>query len=83
MYADLEGKAVLDRRLDRHRRRDGNLLIGSASSLDHAARAVTAGLALRQVWSAFQNNVEDDRSGVSLNPRIGARRFGVNATFHC
>ena len=56
--------------------------IDSPSMLDYAARAATAGLALRQVWSAFQNHIEGDRSGVSLNPRVSARRIGVNITVH-
>ncbi|HSD11819.1 MAG TPA: hypothetical protein VLF14_12575 [Candidatus Binatia bacterium] len=56
-------------------------MVGSTSTLDYAVRAVTAGLALRQVWSAFRNHVEDNRSGVSLNPKIGARRVGVKLTF--
>jgi hypothetical protein len=56
-------------------------MVGSTSTLDYAVRALTAGLALRQVWLAFQNHVEDNRSGISLNPKIGARRVGVKLTF--
>jgi hypothetical protein len=62
--------------------RSSNLAVGSPSLLDYVARAATAGLALRQVWSAFQNHIEGDRSGVSLNPKVSARRIGVNITVH-
>ena len=55
---------------------------GEPSTLDYAARLATACLALRQVWSAFQNNVEDGRTGVSLNPKVSARRVGVSLTVH-
>lgn len=48
---------------------------------DRPACAVHAVTTLRQVWSAFQSHVEDDRSGVSLNPKIGARRVGIKLTF--
>jgi len=59
-----------------------SVAIDSPSALQYAARAATAGLALRQVWSAFQNDVEGNRSGVSLNPKVSARRVGVSLTFH-
>jgi hypothetical protein len=59
-----------------------SLAVDSPAMLDYAARAATAGLALRQVWSAFQNHVEDDRSGVSLSPKVSSRRIGVSVTLH-
>jgi len=59
-----------------------NLVIGGPSTLAYVARAATAGLALRQIWSAFQNDVEGNRTGVSLNPKVGSRRIGVNVTLH-
>jgi len=59
-----------------------NLVIGEPSTLAYVARAATAGLALRQIWSAFQNDVEGNRTGVSLNPKVGSRRIGVNVTLH-
>ena len=34
------------------------------------------------IWSAFQNDVEGNRTGVSLNPKVGSRRIGVNVTLH-
>ena len=52
------------------------------STLAYVARAAAAGLALRQIWSAFQNDVEGNRTGVSLNPKVGSRRVGVNLTLH-
>ena len=39
-------------------------------------------LALRQIWSAFKNDVEDNRRGLSLNPKVGAHKIGVNLTLH-
>ena len=59
-----------------------SLAVGQPSTLSYAARAVAGGLALRQIWSAFQNNVEGNRAGVSLNPKVSARRVGVNVTLH-
>ena len=48
----------------------------------YALRAATAGLALRQIWSAFEHDVRGDRTGVSLDPKVSARRVGVNLTLH-
>jgi hypothetical protein len=62
--------------------RSSGLAVDSPSLLDYAAKAATAGLVLRQVWSAFQNHIEGDRTGVSLNPKVSARRIGVNITVH-
>ena len=58
-----------------------SLTVDSTSTLDYGVRALTAGLVLRQVWSAFQNHVEDNRSGVSLDPKVGTRRVGIKLTF--
>lgn len=55
---------------------------GSPSVLAYMARAGTALLALRQVWFAYRNDIEDTRSGFSLNPKVGARKLGVSLTFH-
>jgi hypothetical protein len=52
------------------------------SLLASTARAAAAGLALHQLWSAFKNDVDGDRAGVSLNPKVSARRVGVNVTIH-
>jgi hypothetical protein len=54
----------------------------SPSMLAQAARAGAALLAVHQVWSAFRNDVEDNRTGFSLNPKVSARKIGVNLTFH-
>lgn len=51
-----------------------------ASLAATAARAGAVGLALHQIWSAFKNDVDGDRSGVSLNPKVSSRRVGVNLT---
>jgi len=59
-----------------------SLGVGQPSTLSYAARAVAGGLALHQIWSAFQNNVEGNRAGLSLNPKVSARRVGVNLTLH-
>ena len=56
--------------------------VGEPSTLAYVARTAAAGLALRQVWSAFKNNVEGNRAGVSLNPKVSSRRVGVNVTLH-
>ena len=56
--------------------------IGSPSSLDNLLRVASTALALRQIWSAFKNDVEDNRRGLSLNPKVGAHRIGVNLTLH-
>lgn len=52
------------------------------SAEEVALRGATAALALRQIWDAFTNDVEGNRSGVSLRPRVSTRRVGVNVTFH-
>jgi len=54
----------------------------SPTLLGGVARAAAAGLALHQIWSAFKNDVDGDRAGVSLNPKVSARRVGVNLTIH-
>jgi hypothetical protein len=59
-----------------------SLAVDQSSTLGYLARAAAGGLALRQIWSAFQNDVEGNRAGVSLNPKVSARRFGVNVTLH-
>ena len=59
-----------------------SLAIDQPSTLSYVARAVAGGLALHQIWSAFQNDVEGNRTGLSLNPKVGARRLGVNLTLH-
>jgi len=56
-----------------------DLTIGS---LDYLLRFASSALALRQIWSAFKNDVEDNRRGLSLNPKVGAHRIGVNLTLH-
>lgn len=55
---------------------------GSSSVPAYMARAGTALLAVRQVWSAFKNDVEDTRSGFSLHPKLSARKLGIHLTFH-
>ena len=59
-----------------------SLTADEPSTLGYVARAAAAGLALRQIWSAFQNDVEGNRTGVSLNPKVSSRRVGVNVTLH-
>ena len=59
-----------------------SLLSPEPSTLGYVARGAAAGFALRQIWSAFQNDVEGNRAGVSLNPKVSARRVGVNLTLH-
>ena len=56
--------------------------IGSPSGVDYLLRVASTALALRQIWSAFKNDVEDNRRGLSLNPKVGAHRIGVNVTLH-
>ena len=52
------------------------------SAASYAVGAVTTGLALRQIWHAFERDVRDDRGGVSLDPKVSSRRVGVNLTLH-
>jgi len=56
--------------------------IGSTSGFDDLLRLGSTALALHQIWSALKNDVEGDRRGFSLNPKVGAHRIGVNLTFH-
>jgi hypothetical protein len=56
--------------------------IGSPSNLDYLLRFASTALALRQIWSAFKNDVEDNRRSLSLSPKVGAHRVGVNLTLH-
>jgi hypothetical protein len=56
--------------------------LGSPSVVNYVVRAATAGLALRQIWSAFERDVRSDRTGVALEPKVSARRVGVNLTLH-
>ena len=56
--------------------------IGSPSNLDYLLRVASTALALRQIWSAFKNDVEGNRRGLSLDPKVGAHRVGVNLTLH-
>lgn len=60
----------------------GGSAVMEPSLVDYAVRTASAALALRQIWSAFQNNVEGGSNGLSLNPKVSARRFGVNLTLH-
>ena len=60
----------------------GSSSLGAPSAMQYAARAATAGLALRQIWRAFEHDVKNERSGVSLNPKVSSRRIGVNVTLH-
>ena len=55
-------------------------LLSTPSAATYAVRAATAGLALRQIWNAFEHDVRDDRTGLSLNPKVSSRRIGVNVT---
>jgi hypothetical protein len=50
--------------------------------LGAVARTAATGLALHQIWSAFKNDVENNRAGVSLNPKVSSRRVGANVTIH-
>ena len=54
----------------------------SPSMASYAVRAASTGLALREVWRAFERDVRDDRGGVSLDPKVSSRRVGVNLTLH-
>ena len=54
----------------------------SPSPVDYAVRTGTVLLMFRQIWSAFRNDVEGNRSGFSLNPKVSARKVGINLTFH-
>ena len=56
--------------------------IGSLSGVDYLRRVASTALVLRQIWSAFKNDVEDNRRGLSLKPKIGTRKVGVNLTLH-
>lgn len=56
--------------------------VGSLSGLDDLLRVASTALALRQIWSAFENHVEDDRRGISLKPKVGAHKVGVSVTLH-
>jgi hypothetical protein len=38
-----------------------DITIGSPSNLDSLLRLASTALALRQIWSAFKNDVEDNR----------------------
>jgi hypothetical protein len=37
-------------------------------------------LALRQMSSALRKDVQDSRRGLSLDPKVGANRIGVDLT---
>ncbi len=50
-------------------------------ALDYAVEAATAALALRQIWSAFRNDLTRERSGFALDPKVGARKIGLHLTF--
>jgi len=52
------------------------------SAATYAVGAATTGLALRQIWRAFERDIRDDRGGVSLDPKVSTRRIGVNLTLH-
>lgn len=59
-----------------------SLIVAPPSALDYAVRSATAALALRQVWRVLTDEVEGNRGGISLKPKVGTRRVGVNLTFH-
>ncbi len=50
-------------------------------ALDYAVEAATAALALRQLWSAFRNDLTREHSGFALDPKVGARKIGLHLTF--
>jgi len=52
------------------------------SVASYVVGVATTGLALRQVWRAFERDVRDDHGGVSLDPKVSARRVGINLTLH-
>jgi hypothetical protein len=54
----------------------------SLTGLGDLLRVASTALAFRQIWSAFKNDVKDDRRGLSLKPKVGAHRVGVNVTLH-
>ncbi len=56
--------------------------VGAPTAADYVVRGATTALALRQVWDAFENDVQGERSGVSLRPKVSARRVGVSMTLH-
>jgi hypothetical protein len=59
-----------------------SMMESSPSVASYALGAATTGLALRQIWRAFERDVHDDRGGVSLDPKVSSRRLGVNITLH-
>jgi len=58
------------------------VLESTPSVATYAVGAATTGLALRQIWRAFERDIRDDRGGVSLDPKVSTRRVGVNLTLH-
>lgn len=53
-----------------------------ASTLDTLVGAGATALFVRHAWSALQKDVEGDRSGFSLHPRLSPNRVMMNFTFH-
>ena len=60
----------------------GSVTTTSPSTAEYVLRGATAALALRQVWDAFTNDVQGNRTGVSLRPKVSSRRVAVNVTLH-
>jgi hypothetical protein len=58
------------------------LAFARPGGVDDVLRVASTALALRRIWTAFKSDVEGDRRGFSLKPKVGARRVGVNVTFH-
>ena len=54
----------------------------SASVATAALETAATSLALREIWSAFRKDIEGDRRGFSLDPKVGARQVRVNLVFH-
>lgn len=56
--------------------------LGTSSTSALADPARPTALALRRMWSAFENGAADDRRDVSLNFKLGANKLGMSLTFH-
>jgi hypothetical protein len=56
-------------------------LAGTAGAVDYAVEAAGAALAVQQIWAAFRNDLTHERSGLALDPKVGARKVGLYLTF--
>lgn len=57
-------------------------LAGSAVPLDDLWHAAGGAVAIRRLWSAFEDDAGDDRRSISLKPKVKTNKVALSLTFH-